>query len=288
MSRFILYTFQCSPIMNANLSLFDELPSPQDRMDKKFDYIHTIITDSNFRIKRKREGYLNHKMYLDQRGIMVLKIANSKQLRLEEDFKIEKHQNYPSCFVVFDIRDNCQRIAIEDDVSSFSNTDVVRNIIEYTLKQDLKPYGLSIEIKKEYDQNEFWELVGGLEKGVSMVRFQFSYPNLPRVRQSINELLSDESKVVQSKQTTLEFRTEESEQLELHQSNEQLLGLVDASANSGHEITIKARGIKKFMRTGQTTKSIEIDNLEAVVKDSDGDMFLSKVDKIIEKLNSME
>ena len=288
MSRFILYTFQCSPIMNANLSLFDELPSPQDRMDKKLDYIHTIITDSNFRIKRKREGYLNHKMYLDQRGIMVLKIANSKQLRLEEDFKIEKHQNYPSCFVVFDIRDNCQRIAIEDDVSSFSNTDVVRNIIEYTLKQDLKPYGLSIEIKKEYDQNEFWELVGGLEKGVSMVRFQFSYPNLPRVRQSINELLSDESKVVQSKQTTLEFRTEESEQLELHQSNEQLLGLVDASANSGHEITIKARGIKKFMRTGQTTKSIEIDNLEAVVKDSDGDMFLSKVDKIIEKLNSME
>ncbi len=288
MSRFILYTFQCSPIMNANLSLFDELPSPQDRMDKKLDYIHTIITDSNFRIKRKREGYLNHKMYLDQRGIMVLKIANSKQLRLEEDFKIEKHQNYPSCFVVFDIRDNCQRIAIEDDVSSFSNTDVVRNILEYTLKQDLKPYGLSIEIKKEYDQNEFWELVGGLEKGVSMVRFQFSYPNLPRVRQSINELLSDESKVVQSKQTTLEFRTEESEQLELHQSNEQLLGLVDASANSGHEITIKARGIKKFMRTGQTTKSIEIDNLEAVVKDSDGDMFLSKVDKIIEKLNSME
>lgn len=274
--------------MNANLSLFDELPSPQDRMDKKLDYIHTIITDSNFRIKRKREGYLNHKMYLDQRGIMVLKIANSKQLRLEEDFKIEKHQNYPSCFVVFDIRDNCQRIAIEDDVSSFSNTDVVRNILEYTLKQDLKPYGLSIEIKKEYDQNEFWELVGGLEKGVSMVRFQFSYPNLPRVRQSINELLSDESKVVQSKQTTLEFRTEESEQLELHQSNEQLLGLVDASANSGHEITIKARGIKKFMRTGQTTKSIEIDNLEAVVKDSDGDMFLSKVDKIIEKLNSME
>lgn len=274
--------------MNANLSLFDELPSPQDRMDKKLDYIHKIITDSNFRFKRKKEGNLNHKMYLDQRGIMVLKIANSKQLRLEEDFKIEKHQNYPSCFVVFDIRDNCQRIAIEDDLSSFSNTDVVRNIIEYTLKQDLKPYGLSIEIKKEYDQNEFWELVGGLEKGVSMVRFQFSYPNLPRVRQSINELLSDESKVVQSKQTMLEFRTEESEQLELHQSNEQLLGLVDASANSGHEITIKARGIKKFMRTGQTTKSIEIDNLEAVVKDSDGDMFLSKVDKIIEKLNSME
>ena len=288
MSRFILYTFQCSPIMNANLSLFDELPTPQERMDKKLDYIHQIVMDQNFRFKRKREGNLNHKIYLDQRGIMILKIANSKQLKLEEDFKIEKHQNFPSCFVVFDLRKDCQRIAIEEDLSSFSNTDVVRNIIEYTLKQDLKRYGLSIEIKKEYDQNEFWELVGGLEKGVSMVRFRFSYPNLPRVHNSISELINNESATVNSKQTTFEYRTEESEQLELHQSNEQLSGLVDASANSGHEITIKARGIKKFMRTGQTTKSIEIDDLEAIVKESDGNIFLSKVDKIIEKLNSME
>lgn len=288
MSRFILYTFQCSPIMNVNLSLFDELPTPQERMDKKLDYIHTIITNQNFKFTRKKEGNLNHKMYLDQRGILVLKIANSKQLGLEEDFKIENHQYYPSCFVIFDIRNDCQRIAIEDDVSSFSNTDVVRNIIEYTLKQYLKPYGLSIEIKKEYDQNEFWDLVGGLEKGVSMVRFHFSYPNLPRVRQSINELLSDESKAVHSKQTTLEYRTEETEQLELNESNKQLSGLVDASANSGHEIIIKARGIKKFLRTGQTTKSIEIDDLEAIVKNGEGDLFLSKVDKILEKLNSVE
>ena len=133
MSRFILYTFQCSPIMNANLSLFDELPTPQDRMDKKLDYIHQIVTDQNFRFKRKREGNLNHKIYLDQRGILILKIANNKQLKLEEDFKIEKHQNFPSCFVIFDLRKDCQRIAIEEDLSSFSNTDVVRNIIESLL-----------------------------------------------------------------------------------------------------------------------------------------------------------
>jgi len=288
MSRFILYTFQCSPIMNANHSLFEELPDPQERMDKKLNYIHEIVTNSNFRFKRNKDVFLNHKMYLDEKGVMVLKIANNKLLELEEDFKIETHQYSPSCFAIFDIRNDFQRIAIEDDVSSFSDTDVVRNIIENTLKQYLKQYGLSIEIKKEYDQNEFWNLIGGLEKGVSMVRFHFSYPNLPRVRQSINELLSDESKAVHSKQTTLEYRTAENEQLELKESNERLSGLVDASANSGHEIVIKARGIRKFMKTGRTNRAIEIDDFEVILNNTNGDMFLSKVDKIIEKLNSVE
>jgi hypothetical protein len=274
--------------MNANYSLFEELPSPQERMEKKLDYIHEVITNQNFKFKRKKEGDINHKMYMDQRGIIVLKIANSKQLELEEDFKIEKHHYSPSCFVIIDYRKDCQRIAIEEDISSFSNTDVVRNIIEYTLKHYLKQYGLSIEIKKEYDQNEFWTLVSEQEKGVSMVRFTFSYPNLPRVHNSISELINNESATVNSKRTTFEYRTDETEQLELNESNEQLSGLVDASANSGHEIIIKARGIKKFIKTGKTTKSIEIDDFEAICNAKDGDMFLSQVDKIIEKLNSVE
>ena len=91
-----------------------------------------------------------------------------------------------------------------------------------------------------------------------------------------------------SKRTTFEYRTDETEQLELNESNEQLSGLVDASANSGHEIIIKARGIKKFIKTGKTTKSIEIDDFEAICNANDGDMFLSQIDTIIEKLNSVE
>ncbi len=288
MARFILYTFQCSPIKSANFSLFEERPSPQERMEKKLDYIHEIITNQNFKFKRKSEGNFNHKMYIDDQGIMVLKVANSKQLDLEEDFKIEKHHYSPSCFVIIDNRKDCQRIAIEEDPSSFSDTDVVRNIIEYSLKLYLRHYGLTIEIKKEYDQNEFWTLVGAQVKGVSMVRFTFSYPNLPRVHKSISELISNESATVNSKRTTFEYRTSESEQLELKESNEQLSGLVDASANSGHEIIIKARGIRKFIKTGRTTKSIEIDDFEAICDDNNGDLFLSKIDKIIEKLNHAE
>lgn len=57
--------------------------------------------------------------------------------------------------------------------------------------------------------------------------------------------------------------------MELHESNTQLKGLVEASAKSGNKITIKARGIRKFIRIGETTKSFEIDDLETKIQSPD-------------------
>ena len=286
MASFILYTFQCDPITKLENKLFEKLPSIQERMDKKNEYINSIITDSKFRFRSKKDGEFNLKVFYNKGGIIVLKIANNKQLSLEEDFRKKRHHYSPSCFVIIDNRSCVQRIAIEENIIAFTSTDVVRNIIEYSLKLSLREYGLNIEIKKEYEKKEFWDLIRRQTRGVSMVRFSFSYPNLPRVHHSINELINSESKVVHSKQTTLEYRTDNSEQLELEENNPQLSGLVDASANSGHPITIKAKGIRKFIHTGNTTKRIYIEELESNLQE--GDLFLATVDKIVECLNSVK
>lgn len=286
MASFILYTYQCAPITKLENKLFEHLPSMQERMDKKLEYIHSIITNPMFKFKSKKDGEFNLKIYYEEGGIIVLKIANNKQLNLEEDFRKQKHHYSPSCFVIIDNRTKIQSIAIEEDITAFSSTDVVRNIIEYSLKHFLREYGLNIEIKKEYEKKEFWDLIGNQTKGVSMVRFCFSYPNLPRVHQSINELINSESKIVNSKQTTLEFRSDNSEQLELNESNSQLSGLVNASAGSGHPITIKAKGIKKYIQTGNTTKRIYINDLDVTVQE--GNLFQRTADKIIEALNSVK
>ena len=286
MACFNLYTYQCSPITKLENKLFENLPSMQERMDSKLEYIHSIITNPNFKFKSKKDGEFNIRIYYEEGGIIVLKIANNKQLSLEEDFRKQKHHYSPSCFVIIDNRTNIQRIAIEEDITAFSSTDVVRNIIEYSLRRSLREFGLNIEIKKEYEKKEFWDLIGSQTKGVSMVRFSFSYPNLPRVHQSINELINSESKVVHSKQTTLEYKSDNSEQLTLEESNPQLSGLVDASASSGHPITIKAKGIRKFIQTGNTTKRIYIEDLEANIQE--GDLFQKTAEKIIECLNSVK
>lgn len=286
MASFILYTYQCDPITKLENRLFEKLPSIKERMDKKLEYIHTILTDDKFQFRSKKDGEFNHKLYYEDNGIIVLKIANNKHLNLEENFKKQQHYYSPSCFVIIDNRTNIQRIAIEENFTAFSSTDVVRNILEYSLKRYLRGYGLGIEIKKEYEKKEFWDLIDSQTKGVSMVRFSFSYPNLPRVHQSINDLINSESKVVHSKQTTLEYKSDNSEQLELEESNPQLSSLVDASANSGHPITIKAKGIRKFIQTGNTTKRIYIDDLEVNIQE--GDLFQKTAERIVEALNSVK
>ena len=91
----------------------------------------------------------------------------------------------------------------------------------------------------------------------SMVRFHFSYPNLPRVCDSINELISNQSKLTNSKETTFELKSSNTEQLYLSNENEQLNGLIDASAKSGNIITLKIKNIRKHIRTGKTTKRIQ-------------------------------
>lgn len=285
MASFILYTYQFSPIKKQDNKLFGNLPPIQERMDKKLDYLYSIITNPLFKFKSKIEGGFNHKIYYDAGNVIILKIANNKCLDLEEDFRKKQHNYSPSCFVIIDINKNVQQIAIEENITAFSSTDVVRKIIEYSFRRSLRAYGLNIEVKKEYEKKEFWDMINDLPKGVTMVRFCFSYPNLPRVHQSINELLNSESKAVHSKQTTLEYHSDSTEQLELQESNVQLSGLVDASASSGNLITIKARGIRKHLKTGKTDKRIYIEDLETTIQE--GDLFQKTAEKIIRSLNSV-
>lgn len=284
MASFVLYTYQFRPISNFEKSIFNEIPSISERMDNKQTYFHNILSSDSFRFQSRRYGKINHRIYFNQGGIIILKLANNKHINLENDFMKSRYLNSPSCFVIIDNRPNIQRIAIEDYHNAFSATNVVRNILQQSFRKALKSFGLDLEIKKEYEQREFWTLIERLPRGASMVRFRFSYPNLPRVNQSIQELISRESKAVNSKQTTIEYRSDESEQLELFESNNNLHDLVKASADSGHPITIKIKGIRKYVMTGNSTKRIEIDNLETTLQQ--GDLFQDFFDKIVDCLNT--
>lgn len=286
MASYILYTYQFAPLSNETQKLFDSLPKSTERMEKKQDYLQQILSNEQFKFKSVRDGVFEHQKRYDSNGIIIFKLANNKQLNLEENFKIRKHNYSPSCFIIIDNRKDIQHIAIEDDSTAFSSTDVVRNILEHSLQKALKAFGLTISIKKEYQETEFWQLIEQYPKGASMVRFHFSYPNLPRVCDSINELISNQSKLTNSKETTFELKSSNTEQLSLSNENEQLSGLIDASAKSGNVITIKMKNIRKYIRTGKTTKSIEIEDLELQMQNDD--LFKTVPEKIIELLNQVK
>ena len=269
MASYILYTYQFAPIMEDGMNLFYSMPDASERMEKKQDYLQKLLQDSKLKFKSVRDGVFEHQIRYNSNGIIILKIANNKHLNLEENFKKKKHNYSPSCFVIIDNRKDIQHIAIEEDPTAFSTTDVVRNIIEYSLRKSLKSYGLTISIKKEYQKTEFWQLIEQYPKGVSMVRFRFSYPNLPRVSESINTLISNQSKITNSKETTFELKSSDTEQLSLSNDNVQLNGLVDASAKSGNVIILKMKGYRKHIKTGETSKKLEIEDLEMQMQDND-------------------
>lgn len=284
MASYIIYTYQFAPIINDGANLFQPTPDVGQRMKSKQTYLQGILLDKNFKFNSKREGIFEHQLRYNSNGVIILKLANNKQLSLEENFKKKKHNYSPSCFVIIDNRQNVQHIAIEDDSTAFSTMDVVRNIMEYSLRKALKIYGLTISIKKEYQETEFWQLLEQYPKGVSMVRFHFSYPNLPRVSESISTLISNQSKITNSKSTTFELKSSDSEQLSLSNDNEELNGLVNASADSGNVITLKVKGLRRYIKTGDTTKKFEIDDLETQMQSDD--LFQSGFERIIGLLNA--
>ena len=283
MARYIIYTYQFSPIRNANLSFFEEIGTPEERMVKKQEYLEEILNNDDLQFKYKNTVYQSRCIYRDFH-FFVFKIANDRPVRIEENFKQKKQENHPSSYVIIDNRDCIQRIAIEDCPTSFTDTLTVCNILKSTFNRHLKEKGLVVDISKEYQDSEFWELIDKhMESGISMVRFHIDYPNLPRVRDSIREMLSTASKESNSKQTSLEFKADANESLEITKDNEEIEGLAKASADSGSTIYIKAKRLRKYIKTGKTNKTIEIDDIDAIIRD---DLHRTAIEKLAEIFNT--
>ena len=215
-------------------------------------------------------------------GITVFRIANNKIATFEKEFQKRRIEYTPSCIVIIDNRENMQYIAIEEDVIAFYDTEQVSKILQSTFNKQLKNYGLKLNIQKTYQKTEFWNIVNKYKDKVELVRFHFSYPNLPRVNKTIKEIIASASKSTNSKQSSFELKSASGESLFLDQSNQELNDLANYAADSGDEIEIKTKGIRSFLKTGSTSVSIEINDLEATISK---DIFQNGIEKLIVQLN---
>jgi len=282
MAYFIIYTYQFKPVSNPQTAFDRESIPLIERMEKKQEYLNSffkIESDNKFKFKNK---HFKHKLLFNEGGLLVFKIANQKNTSFEDDFQKKQLTISPSCFVIIDNRKDIQRIYIEHRSTSFSEPNFVANIIQSTFSRYLNGFGLNIEVDKEYQESEFWNIIKMYPQGVTMVRFQLKYPNLPRVWASVQEVIKDTSKDTNSHETILQYKSDDDGCLEINEQNEQLNGLAKASANSGSVITLKAKGVKAYIKTGNTEKGIEIDDLEIKLTQ---DLLENAFEKIITALN---
>lgn len=282
MSYFIIYTYQFSPVSVPQTAFDRKIIPLKVRMEKKQEYFNDFFRNDLSKVFKSRNKHFRYKLMFNEEGVIVFKIANQKNTSFEDDFQKKQIAISPSCYVIIDNRKDIQRIYIEQKSTAFSSTNDVAKIIDSTFCKYLNEYGLSIEVKKEYQESEFWNIVKQHPYNVTMVRFQLKYPNLPRVWSSVQDVLKESSKGTNSHETTLQYKSEENGYLELEEENEEINGLAEASAKSGSEISIKARGLRAYIKTGNTEKGIEIDDLEMKLSH---DLLESPLEKLIAELS---
>lgn len=282
MAYFIIYTYQFSPVSNPQTAFDRKVIPLSERMEKKQEFLDGFFnkeSDNKFKFNNK---HFKHKLLFNEGGIIIFKLANQKNTSFEEDFQKKQISVSPSCLVIIDNRKDIQRIYIEQKSTSFTEPNVVAKIIQSTFCKYLGGSGLNLEVNKEYQVSEFWNIIKKYPNNVTMVKFQLKYPNLPRVWQSVQEVIKETSKDTNSHETTLQYKSDDDGFLDLNNDNEQINGLAKASADSGSMITLKARGLRAYIKTGNTEKGIEIKDLEVKLTQ---DLLESPFEKLIAELN---
>lgn len=273
--NYVVYTFQFTPLVDdRQLDLFEPTLRIRDElMAHKLEYFEKALVDVKY---NNRERQYVNSIQVHHDSVMVMRLANRKLFVREKAFHVMKDEDEPSCGIIVDYRQEHQIIAIEDSKRAFNSTDTVRNILEHSLNQILEKSRLKITIKKQILPSEFWDYVNQYRGNITEVHFKYQYPNLGRVNETMKEMLADAGKTINSTESEVSFK---GESLELDENNEIIQGFATDASKSGNPVKMKIKGINGFVKTGDKTKQIEIEEL-----DFNGDALAFS--KLLETLDS--
>lgn len=279
MIKYDVFTYQISPISNAQFNLFGENFSHDELVKSKNEFFARIFDELTFYSSRHK---LNYKVEYFDKEFILIRLANRKTIKLEKGFHEEFHEIEPSCLVGFYNDPKIQLVAIESDKTSFGNSFSVLKIIENALNRELDNYNLAFYPQPKYEARILWDMLEKYSGRVEKLRFEFSKPNLPRVNEALSEELKAAGKVFNSATTKIEFDAPEKQVLEnLDQNNKQLVDLVTTSAEGAGPAKIKLTGLRSWETTENSVKSIELDTLEIEADQETIRSFVSELKGIL-------
>lgn len=292
MAKFQIYTYMFRPAMENKMEIpFEEFQKidVQDSLDRKQELTSEVL-DNNEKLKFKFNTVeYAHKMYIGQNGIYVLRIANTghKPAKVENNFKVMKQQNHPSCIVIIDNRQDRQIIAIEHN-SAFGKDPSLAVIIQTTLRKALQNYRLTLDVTQKYHTSEFWQVVDNsmMLRGIDYVDFPFAYPNLPEISDMVGEYMNNIARQTNS-EPTLKLKGQNNESVNLSREDQWLLSAIKACAASGRPILIKPKG-SELRKIGVDSPVYEEISDETLTELDQKELFDSKYNIIVEFLNTIK
>lgn len=123
-----------------------------------------------------KEGgkHYKHRVYhlLSNPNIIVMRIANDKDVPIEKDFEATIAKDEPSCFIIIDNRAGLRSIAIECRKKAFNSTEQVSKILQDNLAYAIyNKYCYSLNILPDFYPEDLFEAWTSLQKYVNAIRF---------------------------------------------------------------------------------------------------------------------
>lgn len=261
MKDFVIYSYQFVPLIDdRELNLFEDVQGRRRMlMDNKNAIFDSLIENIDFSYRNR---VYQKEIAIHEKNLIILRIANRKCVKLEKAFHVVKEDDEPSSIVIIDNRDKIQRVAIEQNMHSFANTDIIKNILLQNFRKALKDKELDFTMGKEYLPKEFWDICNRYKGKVTKVVFSYKYPNLGRAHEELKKMLEDSSANTNSQETQIIYGNQNG--LILSEEDEVVAGCVKDSSEGGEPISMKIKGLSKTVRTGKTEKVIKIDEVDIV------------------------
>lgn len=260
--NFDLYRYQLLPItQNVQPDLYREILTKEELKRKKNKLFHEVISKLPNMLSNSGNS-LQQKIVLDTESWFAFKLGTQKTIEIEnENFNRELVDNWPHVTVIIDNRPNRQLIAISKNSRAFSSTSVVAKIFRESLKNHLANLQLSMHIEAIFEEKCFWKLINKNRGKVTSIKFELISPNMANISKSLKVDLKQINIDTNSHKTCLELNADDNASLEIQEDNEVIDGLVEYASKGGGDIVLKVNGIKRSIRTKQSIKTIEIDEL---------------------------
>lgn len=277
MSTFELYRYQLLPASQQQQDLFQTLLSADDIRERKNEFLDAVLGEHlHF---RHRGLEIKHKVELHDGPWFMFKIGAHKSVdRDTEDFRRERIESWPNITVIVHNAPDTQIIAISKNIKAFSSTGIVAKLFEHALTSALRSYGLTVQVREQFEKHNFWSVINSNLGKIARVRFEMVAPNMANISRALKIDFKQLNRESNCQKVNLELEALPGAVLEIKPDNELVDGCVEYASLGGGDIAIKIRGIKKEVRTSTTVKSVEIDEL--VIKSPD-DQLLSIIKRLL-------
>lgn len=257
---FKVYRYQILPIDRYTPDMFNGL-SIEELIKQKND----IFAQSVQFIKeyRHRNSYLSARVNEIQNGnAFILTLAPLRHIKRETpDFRTEQIDHWPHTTVVLLNHPNEQFILVQERSSAFANTDTVIKVLEKATRKALQNTGLRLHIENMFESSYFWDLIREHENRITRVEFEFVTPNMANISSSLEDTLKQLSKDTNAAISELELKSDPLSALKISNNNPTIRGLAEYISQGGGNISMKVRGIRKTIKTSNSSKEIQIDNI---------------------------